>query len=111
MAKEAISPLASPVSRALVYVCERCGKRTGGSKATSRELASQVKRKSKQRWGKGEVRVALTSCIDACPDSAISVSVLPLRGEQPPLLIEADAHDLDGASDALLGLLRKITDA
>jgi|SRR5580698_3576064 predicted metal-binding protein len=110
MAKQGINPLPAPVTRALVFVCDRCGKRAGDSKRLSGELASHVKRKAKQRWGKGEVRVALTSCMDACPENGISVSIQPLTGSQASVLIAANIHDIDGASDALLRLVRTMTD-
>ena len=109
MTKTVLTPLPPPATRALVFVCERCGKRAGGSRRLSYELASKVKRKAKQRWGKGEVRVALTSCIDACPEDAISVSVLPLKGAHSTELVAAGIDDLDEASDDLLRLLRNMT--
>jgi predicted metal-binding protein len=111
MSKHALNTLPPPVTRALVFVCERCGKRAGDSKRLSYELASHVKRKSKHRWGKGEVRVALTSCMDSCPDNGISVSVQPLTGAHAPVLVEADVHDIEGASEALIRLVRKMTEA
>ena len=99
-----------PVSRALVFVCGRCGKRAGDSSLSYR-LASDVKRKAKRQWGKREVRVVLTSCMDACPDNAISVSVQPLRGARAPLLIEACVDKLDDAGDALIRMLRDLGDS
>jgi predicted metal-binding protein len=109
MAKPAISPIPPPVTRALVFICGRCGKRAGDSKRLSYELATRVKKAARQRWGKGEVRVALTSCMDACPEKAISVSVQALKGSHAPVLVAANIHDIEGASDAVLRLLRDMT--
>jgi predicted metal-binding protein len=108
--KHAIRPIPPPVTRALVFVCERCGKRAGDSRRLSYELASHVKKKARHRWGKGEVRVALTTCMDACPERGISVSVQALSGPHAPVLVEADVHDIEAASDALVRLLRTMTD-
>jgi predicted metal-binding protein len=110
MPKQALHSMAAPANRALVFVCEECGKRAGKSKHASHDLASNLKRAAKQSWGKGEVRVSLTSCMAACPKEGISVCVVPFERRREAILLEADVHDIDAAGEALLRLLREKTD-
>jgi hypothetical protein len=75
---EAINP---PVSKALVLVCEKCGKRLKSDDDNpSRALASRLKKLSKKRFGKGEVRALVTSCMDVCPDDQVSIAVTTFQG-------------------------------
>jgi hypothetical protein len=47
----------------LVSICEKCGKRAGGSgKNVSHRLASRFKRRVKHEFNKGDVRIVLTTC-------------------------------------------------
>jgi predicted metal-binding protein len=92
----------------MVFVCEKCSKRIGGTaKHASRELAYKLKRLAKHELGKGAVRIALTSCMDACPDMRIAISVVPVTRGLAPLFFEADPDDVDAGSVALMKLLRR----
>ncbi len=107
----ALQPLPAPVNRAIVFICQKCGKRAGGSeKHASSELASKIKRATKREFGKGEVRVVLTTCMDACPEEGISVALQPVKSGSASMLLQADVHDVDGGSEALLQLVRQMTD-
>jgi len=103
-----VQTMPAPVQWAMVFVCEKCSKRIGGTaKHASRELASKLKRLAKHELGKGEVRVALTSCMDACPDQRIAISVQPVARGIAPMFFEADPDDVEASSVALLKLLRR----
>ncbi len=69
----------SPVSTGLILVCEKCGKRLDkdADKNPSRKLASRLKKMSREVFDKHAVRVAMTSCLDICPDNRISVAIVP----------------------------------
>jgi predicted metal-binding protein len=97
----------APVERAMIFICQKCGKRAGGAlKHASYELASTVKRATKHEFGKGKVRVCLTSCMDACPEEHIAVSLQQVGNDGSSMFFEADVHDIEGASDALMQLMR-----
>jgi predicted metal-binding protein len=68
-----------PVSTGLILICDKCGKRmkAGFDENPSRELVARLKKASKDVFGKGQVRAALTSCLDLCPDNRISVAIVP----------------------------------
>src|ERR1700761_275530 len=71
-----------PVSRALILVCEKCGKRldSDADKNPSRKLVSQLKKAAKRQFGKGEGRALATSCMDICPKDLVSVAITTLQG-------------------------------
>jgi predicted metal-binding protein len=101
--------MAAPVDRAMVFICEKCGKRAGGSaKHASYELASKLKRLLKHEFGKGETRIALTSCMDACPEDGIAVSVQPVNLNVAPMFLEADPHDVEASSESLLKIVAQL---
>ena len=101
-----VRTMAAPVNRAMVFICEKCGKRAGGdAKHSSYELASKLKRLLKHELGKGETRIVLTSCMDACPKDGIAVSVQPVNPSVAPLFLEADPYDVESSSESLLEIV------
>jgi hypothetical protein len=72
----------------------------------SDELAENLKHSAKKEFGKGEVRVVLTACMDACPDEGISVLLQPIQAGQKFSLVQADAHNPEASSEALMRRLR-----
>lgn len=93
----------------MVFICEKCGKRAGGNaKHASFELASKLKRLLKHELGKGATRIALTSCMDACPENAIAVAVQPVDPNVAPLFLEADAYDVEASSESLLKIVARL---
>jgi predicted metal-binding protein len=98
--------MAAPVDRALVSICEKCGKRSGGdAKHASYKLASKLKRRVKHEFGKGEIRIVLTSCMDACPDDRIAVIVQPMMPGVAPMFLEADPYDIEASSESLFKIV------
>ena len=71
-----------PFSTGLILICDKCGKRMKADfdENPSRELVARLKKESKEAFGKGEVRAALTSCLDICPENRISVAIVPTGG-------------------------------
>ena len=72
-----------PFSTGLILICDKCGKRLEADydENPSRELVARLKKASKDAFGKREVRAALTSCLDICPDNRITVAIVP-TGDQ-----------------------------
>ena len=100
----------SPVSRAMIFICEKCGRRGDpDGKNASHRLASKLKRACKRRFERGEVRVALTSCMDVCPEEQITVLIQPVSGVHTTRFLQADIKDVDGASERLLHILAALT--
>jgi hypothetical protein len=109
-AKRLIRDAESPVSRAIVFICEKCGRRGDfDGKNASHRLASKLKRACKRRLERGEVRVALTSCMDVCPEDQITVLIQPVGGIHPARFRQADIKDIDAASERLLEILIEST--
>jgi predicted metal-binding protein len=100
----------SPVSRAIIFVCEKCGRRgDSDGKNASHRLASKLKRACKRRFERGEVRIALTSCMDVCPEEQITVLIQPVSGLHATQFRQADIKDVEGASERLLQILAEST--
>ncbi len=68
-----------PVSTGLILICDQCGKRMKADcdGNPSRELVARLKKASKDAFEKGQVRAALTSCLDICPDKRIAAAIIP----------------------------------
>ena len=105
-AKKLVSDTESPVNRAIVFICEKCGRRGDlDGKNASHRLASKLKRACKRRFERGEVRVVLTSCMDVCPEEQITVLIQPVSGLHATQFRQADIKDVNGASERLLQIL------
>jgi predicted metal-binding protein len=68
----------SPVSEALILVCEKCGKKlvSGDEENPARTLQTSLKEKIKEEHGKGKFRAVITSCMDICPKDEIAIGIL-----------------------------------
>jgi len=109
--KKLVRDAESPVSRAIVFICEKCGRRADlDGKNASHRLAAKLKRACKRRFERGEVRIALTSCMDICPEEQITVLIQPVSGVHATRFRQADIKDVDGASERLLQILEACTD-
>jgi predicted metal-binding protein len=109
--KRLIRDAEPPVSRAIVFICEKCGRRgDSDGKNASHRLASKLKRACKRRFERGAVRIALTSCMDLCPEEQITVLIQPVSGVHATRFRQADIKDVDGASERLLQILAECTD-
>jgi predicted metal-binding protein len=108
-ASNLIQPSAAPMNRAMVFICEKCGKRArGAGKNPSHRLASKFKRLTKHEFAKGDVRIVLTSCMDICPDDQIAISLQPNSAKNDCAFWVSDIQDLDASSEALLQTLRRV---
>jgi hypothetical protein len=108
--KRLVEDAESPVSRAMIFICEKCGRRGDfDGKNPSHRLASKLKRACKRRFERGEVRIALTSCMEVCPEDQITVLIQPVFAVHATQFRQADADDLDGASERLLEILIEST--
>jgi predicted metal-binding protein len=106
---KSIQTMAAPVDRAMVFICGKCGKRAGAeAKHASYKLASKFKRGVKHEFGKGEIRIALTSCMDACPEDGIAITVQPVMPGVAPMFLQADPYDIDASTDSLLKIVAQL---
>jgi|GEM_PF-2172927 len=77
------SPLPTPIKRALVLICEKCGRKCSSEfdDNPSRRLQKKLKASARERFGKKEVRAVLTTCLDVCLKNKITVSVVNVHTE------------------------------
>lgn len=109
-AKSVVRDAESPVNRAMIFICEKCGRRGDpDGKNASHRLASKLKRACKRRFERGEVRIALTSCMDVCPEDQITVLIQPVSGLHATRFRRADIKDVEGASERLVQILAEST--
>jgi predicted metal-binding protein len=109
-AKKVVTDIEAPVSRAMVFICEKCGRRADhDGKNPSHRLASKLKRACKRRFERGAIRIALTSCMDVCPEDQITVLIQPVAGVHATQFRQADISDVEGASERLLQILAEHT--
>jgi hypothetical protein len=103
-------PVDPPVSTGLILVCDKCGKRLEADldKNPSRELVSRLKKGSKALFGKGEIRAALTTCLDICPEERISVAIVPTgAGSTATKYFTVRPSDIEATSDKILKEARR----
>jgi predicted metal-binding protein len=94
----------------MVSICEKCGKRAGGpGKNVSHRLASHFKRQVKRHFGKGDIRIVLTTCMDICPDDQVAVAIQPNAAGVGPLFVVVDFDDVEASSGALVNAVRRAT--
>jgi predicted metal-binding protein len=99
-----------PVSTGLILICDKCGKRMKADfdENPSRELVARLKKESKEVFAKGQVRAALTSCLDICPDNRISVAIIPTGGQsEPARYFTVKASDIKDTSEKIVKEARK----
>jgi predicted metal-binding protein len=76
-ADSALQHVKPSVTRALIFVCDKCGKKLDeiDGDRPSRALASALKHEAKARFGKGEIRAMTSSCLDICPKERVTVCI------------------------------------
>src|SRR3954452_8604969 len=100
-----------PFSTGLILICDKCGRRMKADfdENPSRELVARLKKASKDVFQKGEVRAALTSCLDICPDDRISVAIVPTGGHsEGARYLTVKASDLEDTSKVIIKEARKV---
>jgi predicted metal-binding protein len=103
-----------PVSTGLILICDKCGKRMKADfdENPSRELVARLKKASKQVFDKRQVRAALTSCLDICPDNRISVAIVPTgQHSQGARYFTVKASDLKATSEEIAAEARRYLSA
>lgn len=98
-----------PVDRAVVFVCEKCGKRADYGRNPSHELASRIKRLAKRDLDKRDVRSVLTSCLKLCPEDRIAVTLVSTAAHTGPVFFEADYDDVDATAHAVIDAIQRTT--
>lgn len=105
----------APVSRALLTVCEKCGRKLAGDKdakdTPSTELRKALKEKCAEAFGKGVVRPVTSSCMDICPRDRIAVGFLPVGGKGGgACFFTVDPSDPARVSGEILEVLARMPD-
>jgi predicted metal-binding protein len=99
-----------PFTTGLILICDKCGKRmkADSDENPSRELVARLKKASRQVFAKTQVRAALTSCLDICPENRISVAIVPTDGHsRPARYFTVKASDLKDTSEKIVKEARK----
>jgi predicted metal-binding protein len=97
-----------PVTTGLILICEKCGKKMDSDENPSRELVARLKKASKEVFGKGQIRAALTSCLDICPDDRISVAIVPTGSHsEAARYFTVKASDIKDTSEKIVKEARK----
>ncbi len=95
----------SPVTDALILICEKCGKKISKSDENpAQKLQASLKDELKSRLGKGKVRAVLVGCMDVCPDDEIAIAISrsdALGGKDEFLTLEKGFSNKD-ARDELI---------
>jgi predicted metal-binding protein len=100
-----------PFSTGLILICDKCGKRLKAEfdENPSRELVARLKKASKSVFAKGEVRAALTSCLDICPEDRISVAIVPTGGQSKGArYFTVKASDIKETSETIVKEAQKL---
>lgn len=96
---------ASPVSAALIAICEKCGRKISGEDGeanVSRRLQKSLKAEIAAQERKDELRAIVSSCLHLCPNDAVAVAILPVAGQGQARFFEADVSDPGRARDEIL---------
>ena len=67
-----------PVSRTMVFICEKCGSKLG-DEGVSRSAQKALKQKISEHSRKRELRVMLTSCMNIYPENKIAATLVDLK--------------------------------
>jgi predicted metal-binding protein len=104
--KHRMNDIPSPVSEALILVCEKCGKKlvSGDAENPSKTLQMSMKEKIKEDHGKGVYRAVITSCMDICPKDEIAIAILRQNGSNEFMTVTGDTESL---RDEILARARK----
>jgi hypothetical protein len=100
-----------PFTTGLILICDKCGKRMKADfdENPSRELVARLKKESREVFGKGEVRAALTSCLDICPENRISVAIVPTAGHGAGArYFTVRGSDIKGTSETIMKAARRM---
>jgi len=100
-----------PFSTGLILICDKCGKRMKADfdANPSRELVARLKKESKHVFGKRQVRPALTSCLDICPEGRISVAIVPTgRHSNGARYLTVKASDLKDTAQSIVEGAREV---
>lgn len=103
-----IETTAAPVTEALIFICEKCGKKIGNAdrENPSRDLQQDLKAMIRESGSKGVIRAALTSCIDLCPKNAIAVAIVDAGGTRKNQYLTLECYT-DDAAEKILARAKK----
>jgi hypothetical protein len=101
-----LTPVASPVSDALILICEKCGNKLcrAPGENPAREIAQRLKQDIRALGDKRKVGCVLASCIDVCPEREIAVAISRMAGANEFLSCTGRPQE---AARLILGKLRR----
>ena len=102
-----MTPAESPVSQALILICEKCGIKISPDpeKNLARALAADLKQKIKDAGGKGKVRAVVTGCLDVCPEKQLTFAISRSGASDDEFYTLAGNFEM--AADFILGHVSK----
>jgi predicted metal-binding protein len=109
MSSVELSPVASPVSEALILVCEKCGKKLvpEGEENPSKRLQLALKQRIFETGRKGRLRAVVSSCLDVCPVGELTVAVLSTGEAAEARRFFTLKGPVDAAVDTVLGTVER----
>ncbi len=72
-----LSSVPTPADQALIFICEKCGKKLNADPKLNPALLLQqsLKKEIKEKNLKGHVRAVASSCLDICPENKIAIGI------------------------------------
>jgi hypothetical protein len=98
----------APFSETVILVCEKCGAKTCKDPSIenpSRKLQQSLKEEIKRRNENTKQRAVLSSCLNICPEEAISLAILQLGRERSSSFFTINVHDSSQATEEILARL------
>lgn len=94
--KTKLTQVKSPVSEALILVCEKCGKNMGFSEDNNpaRALQKLMKETIKAEGKKGVQRAVITGCMDICPKDELAICISRTDQADEYLTVTGDVKEL-----------------
>jgi predicted metal-binding protein len=105
-----LTPAESPVTEALILICEKCGKKLAaeGEENPSQQLKAVLKEKIRSVDKKGQWRAVVSSCMDVCPKDEITIAIAWADGQRGGnQFLTLRGKNADHASEAILAYVEK----
>ena len=106
-----ITDIPAPISKAMLFICEKCGKKLTTSELPeenpARIIQKSMKKACVERFGKKVVRPMVSSCMDVCPEGRITIGIMS-QGPNPlpPRFITVEPTETDSLTKKVLDLIK-----
>ncbi|MBN8827419.1 MAG: hypothetical protein J0H68_01780 [Sphingobacteriia bacterium] len=93
-------PVEPPVKQALIFICEKCGKKLAQETNPSVSIQQDLKQKLREKFPAKEMKASLVSCLGICPVEQVSVAIVPNQSQPKYFTVSKDK--LDNASEIIM---------